>query len=702
MDLLPTATTNWGNASPPAQPASPSAIPVSPPDGDETPHPDRAVLLARVSMLVTLTLLPLVWWPSLHYVYTLPKTTVFRLGAGIILVTAFLVLASGRTRIKLQVPDVVLLAFLAWMGVAALTSPWPLASLLGVQSRYEGWLAYVGYGVFYGVARTARPGYLKAMAQAISLSVGLVGLLAILEACGWFHPTGQGQFGARVIVTLGNPIFVGAAIAVALPLSFGLLLLARGTAERALYVVLLALQTAGLYFTISRGPWLGTIVGVVAMAVLLTISLRGAIPTRWNRRVLGSAAVGGATVILCLAILIPLTSPVSGAYSGRVTEVTRADAGTGATRLVIWQATLRLIAHRPILGWGEETFLAEFPTVRPLRLMQLDSSGYPDRPHNAWLYLAYAGGVPSLGLYLLLLGVIARRSLRTLRDQRTSWLRRTAVAALLGSLVAYEVQSLFSFSLVFITPAAFAVQGALVSLTSRSMRRRALAVEQRRRDPGILSAGEWTVGPRLNVAAGIVLLLLSLPMFTDAVRQTWADIDYVRAIRAPWNAPDLMAQAVSLSPRDTNYARDWGRVWQARAPNDARALDNAAAAFRFGIAHAPPEPDLPVFLAEVYQDQGRPAEAESSLRSLLARDPYHPNALYNLSSILLTQGRAPEAKPLLERLTSFSPSDPDAWYALGQACEQTSDITGARIAYQHTLDITPGQPRAAEALRRLR
>ncbi|MCL4367728.1 MAG: hypothetical protein M1337_00915, partial [Actinobacteria bacterium] len=74
-------------------------------------------------MLVTLTLLPLVWWPSLHYVYTLPKTTVFRLGAGIILVTAFLVLASGRTRIKLQVPDVVLLAFLAWMGVAALTSP---------------------------------------------------------------------------------------------------------------------------------------------------------------------------------------------------------------------------------------------------------------------------------------------------------------------------------------------------------------------------------------------------------------------------------------------------------------------------------------------------------------------------------------------------------------------------------------------------
>ena len=130
------------------------------------------------------------------------------------------------------------------------------------------------------------------------------------------------------------------------------------------------------------------------MAVLLAVSLRGRLPAQARRYVLGSAAVGVAAVILCLAVVLPLTPQVSSAGSARVAEAVRTDTGTGATRLVIWEATLRLIAQRPVLGWGEDTFLAEFPAVRPLRLMQLDSSGYPDRPHNAWLYLAYAGGVP--------------------------------------------------------------------------------------------------------------------------------------------------------------------------------------------------------------------------------------------------------------------------------------------------------------------
>ena len=210
-------------------------------------------------------------------------------------------------------------------------------------------------------------------------------------------------------------------------------------------------------------------------------------------------------------------------------------------------------------------------------------------------------------LYLLLLGTVVRRSLTTLRDPHASWQRRAAIAALIGSLVAYEVQSFFSFSLVFVTPAAFVVQGALVSMTSHSVRRRR---EAARGFGGRFSARELAIGRRLTMVAGVLLLLLSLPMFTDAVRQTWADIDYVRATRAPWDAPELMAQAVALSPRDTTYARDWGRVWQDRAPNDARALGNAGAGFRFGIEHAPPEPDLPVFLAEVYQSQGRLGEAE--------------------------------------------------------------------------------------------
>jgi O-antigen ligase len=673
----------------------------------QTPHPDgvvahrrpdRAVVVTRVTMLATVALLPLIWWPSLHYVYTMPKTTVFRVGVGVILVCGFLALASGKVRVRLQVPDLLLLAFLAWMGMAALTSSWPLASLLGIQARHEGWLAFVGYGAFYAVARTARSSYLKNAAQAISLSAGLVGLLSVMEAWGLFHPTGQGQFGARVIATLGNPIFVGATLAVALPLAFGLLLLARTKSERVLYALLLALHAAGLYYALSRGPLLGTAVGAGVMAVLLAVSLRGTLRAKWRAYVIGSAAIGVAAVIVCLAIVIPLTPQVSSAGSDRVVEATRTDVGTGATRLVIWQATLRLIAQRPLLGWGEDTFLAEFPTVRPLRLMQLDSSGYPDRPHNAWLYLAYAGGLPALALYLLFLGAITLRSLRTLRDPRASWPRRVAIAALVGSIVAYEVQSLFSFSLVFVTPAAFVVLGALASLTSGAVRRQG---GTRQGFGSRLSQREWTLGPRSTLAAGAILLLLALPLFTDAVRQTWADVDYVRATRAPWDAPALMAQAVALSPRDTNYARDWGRVWQDRAPDDTHALQNAITAFRFGIEHAPPEPDLPVFLAEVYQGQGRLAEAESTLRGLLARDAFHPNGLYNLSSLLLGQGRGGEAKPLLERLTSFSPADAEAWYALGQAREQTGDVTGARAAYQHTVQLAPGHTGATEALRRL-
>ncbi|MHB1344075.1 MAG: O-antigen ligase family protein [Thermoleophilia bacterium] len=680
-------------------------------------------------------LMPLVYVPQLYQIHSIPKVTVFRLAVVVMLGAWALRLLAGTRRGEgrgaaageradrrlvpgLRLPDLFFATFLIWLGFTAAASDHPGAALLGLSPRYEGFLGFVGYGAFYWTAARATTVQARSLLRALTASATVLAALALLEMLGPFRPPGFDAFGARAVSTLGNPVFVGAWLALSLPGAFALLALSTGTHERAAIIASMAPQAAALYLTTARGSWVGAAFGLtVALALAATVAARpGRAGARWRRRAL--TIITASTVIVLLAVAVvgiarPTVTAGAGARLGEAVAVTRSEPGGSVeTRLLMWRATAGLVAERPLIGAGLESFLADFPRVRPLGLVRIEGAdAYPDRPHNHLLYLAFSGGVPALILYLLFLGSVFVMAVSVVLRTEGPWQRRLALCGLVGAVAAYEVQALFSFSIPWVTACAACMQGLIVALagTRRPAPSASSATATVRETRPRRATGRATLATRpatrrtLGSAAGVLLLLVALPFFTETLRQTWADVDFARARSQPWEALRLTERAVRLSSRDSDYVLGRGDVLERAAalPGSAALLDQAAALYRTAQDRIPAHPDIGFSLARVLAGSGDTRDALVEYDSIVARDPYHAGALFNLAVLSLQTGDPARAVAPLATLTSFAPADAEAWYYLGSAYEGIGDTAKAIAAYGRAVTAAPGFPEAAEALERL-
>ncbi len=689
-----------------SDPAEVSLTEEPPPQAPPTQAPQAraAPSLAVWAAAAALLSLPLIYLPDAHHVYALPKATVFRAAVVLMLLAGFMrLLGKDAGRPVLRAPELLLLGFLGWVALAASVSGWAPVALLGTSPRYEGALGFVGYAAFFWTASRASLVQAKLLLRSIALSGALLGLAALLEMLGPFRPPGFGAFGLRATSPMGNPVFLGAWTALAIPTTLAGMCLTRRRAELALAGVALGLQTAGLYLSAGRGAWLGAVVGLaVAGALLLLVRLgareregRGGARTHGAilpRRLLVGASAAAVILLAVLALTTALSPGV--AESGtRLTEafdtVAQGEGGGSAeTRLVMWRATLDLVAEHPLLGAGPETFLGEFPRVRPLRLVQLESAAaYPDRPHNHWLYLAYATGLPGLALYVGFLLTVVFLAIRSLfRSPHPSWQRTAATCALLGGAAAYEVQAVFSFSLVWTTPAAMTLLGLLLAL---------------------MRHGEVVTTFRVPTWAarvgGIALLALALALLSPAVRDPWADREFRRAVHDPAAVVEATSRAVSLSPRDAEYVIGYGRALEQAAGErgDSSLLSRAILTYEDAERRIPHHPDMLFSMARVQAQRSQFQAAIRTYERVLSRDRFHTGALFNLAAINLEMGDAAGAEPLAARILSYDEADAGAWYLLGRAHQAQGRPSEARGAYERALTLDPAFRDAESALKSL-
>ena len=99
------------------------------------------------------------------------------------------------------------------------------------------------------------------------------------------------DLGQRIISTLGNPIFAGAFLVMAMPLTLAcaLPLWQTRNARGFVYAALLALQSLALWWTGSRGPLLAALCG---LGFTLLIQFRQAGRRAWALSLLATLAAG--------------------------------------------------------------------------------------------------------------------------------------------------------------------------------------------------------------------------------------------------------------------------------------------------------------------------------------------------------------------------------------------------------------------------
>lgn len=369
--------------------------------------------------------------------------------------------------------------FVAVETLATLLSVDPWTAFRGTVFRRQGLLSTLAYVlVFLAIVRAAgRREVRERLVTATIVASVPICLYALAQRLGLDPVSWGGSFGTRVTSTLGNPIFLGAWVAMA---SFPTL--ARFLGGNTLYGAVLGLQAATLVASGSRGPWLGAAAGAVLFCVL---AVRARVP--WlGRRSLRLLPVAALAVLL----LLPGAGGAPGAEAAEESGALNGlwqDVGdsllrtrTAAERVWYWQgylsmylarAPVRYVPHaaatpapadrlrlvRPWLGYGPEVATEVFSQNAPRELFErYGPTGTADRAHNeAWDRLV-AGGALGLATWTLLLAAIGRYGLaaagfRMRRRDRTRWAASIAGGACGLGVTALIRPGPFAFGVAFQT-----------------------------------------------------------------------------------------------------------------------------------------------------------------------------------------------------------------------------------------------------------
>ncbi len=327
-------------------------------------------------------LLPLAYTWNSYDGYILPKLLLARiLVCGLAALWLVRAALAGRAAIRRTALDLPILAFVLSAAISTVFAFNPNVAVFGTYSRYDGLLTTVTYAALFWLAvqtlrtRDEARGILRVMLAA-GYSVAAVAIVQSLRdsiEAGQLLPA----FG-----TLGQKNALGMFLVLLLPAAYTELATARTWTARILALNALTLMTVALLLSFSRSAW---IAGAGAVLITVIAVHRG---RRLRVAVLAATAlvvVAGAAFILASGLLVQ-----------------RTDLLQLGDRPVVWSDTLRLIASRPLVGYGPDNFGLVFPSFESTHLQQ------PwDKAHSEVLQIAATQGLLGVVAYAWFLAAFA-------------------------------------------------------------------------------------------------------------------------------------------------------------------------------------------------------------------------------------------------------------------------------------------------------
>jgi O-antigen ligase len=269
----------------------------------------------------------------------------------------------------------------------------------------------------------------RRMAQAIVAMGLVVSFLGLVKYSGAPFPSfWKGDSPQSLTSTFVNYNHLAGYLAMIFMLGLGVVF--QRTTERVLiWVGALFLVLVVLCLSMSRGAWIGSIVGVGLMLVLFM-----------SRRGISRLKISVAAFALLLVTGITLLG--SNPMIARMETLKSIPGDPSFTaRTVAWDGSVEIIKNHPLLGTGLGTFPWSFTTVRP--------AGLIDRwreAHNDWLQIITEMGLPVLIPLIWGLIIIFKTGLHSYQIT-PSRLHAGAVLGALGGITAILVHSVSDFNI---------------------------------------------------------------------------------------------------------------------------------------------------------------------------------------------------------------------------------------------------------------
>jgi hypothetical protein len=367
-----------------------------------------------------------------------------------------------------------------------------------------------------------------------------------------------------------------------------------------------------ILLTGSRAAMLGACVGGVA----LLLARRQRIRTR-------SVAAG---LVSIAALVLFFFSPAGLKLRARL-HWSLEDAQGGA-RLLLWRDSIEMSAHRPLAGFGPETFVTQFPRFESEQLASAYPDFYHESPHNIFLDALTEQG--ALGL-LALAGLCALGAWSAIRICRAgNPLGPPLAAAFVGLLVTQQF-TVF----VFTTTLYFHLVVALLVVTASSTWKAPPP------DP-------WS--PLILIPVGLAMLIFAgysarLLMADGELALVWKRVasgDIANASAAyrsveTWELPGASSD-LSYS-RAMQQAATRTPIFTTRLASQQQALDAGIRAVRAAEDRQNAWYNLAMLLAA----QNDAAGTERALRNSIAWAPYWFKPHWALARLLALSGHGSEA-----------------------------------------------------------
>ena len=243
--------------------------------------------------------------------------------------------------------------------------------------------------------------------------------------------------------------------------------------ERYFFIGLAFLEAIILFYTATRGAFLGLIGGLIVTAGLLAFfSIKN------GNKIIKKVSLGalaGAALFIALFFFLRDTNLVrSNPVLGRLASISIEDDDAKA-RFAVWNIALQGFKERPVLGFGQDNFNYVFNKYYDPSLYKREQ--WFDRAHNAYLDWLTAGGVAGFLSYLSI-ALAAVLSLQLFNFRRAALFERLSAwwknnpafnykekAIIFGLFAGYAIHNFFAFD---ILPTYFVVFSLLAFLHFKS------------------------------------------------------------------------------------------------------------------------------------------------------------------------------------------------------------------------------------------
>ena len=463
-------------------------------------------IVVRIT-LVALFVIPLVaQYFGIHLVFGELKAFTLHLAAGLIAVLwswqlsislwqsrqyleprKYLDLSGWAGRNPARLAIIAVMAMLLAQALSTALSSLPRISFFGGDENFSGNSLYDSLSLtilFLTVAFKFRTRErLEQLAWVLIASGTIAAAYGVAQHFGW-DPLGE-RLGNRVLSSFGNTINFAAYLVMAVPVTAAMALweFRHSRSLQVVLVIALALQFMGLYFSGSRGPYVGVAAAVLALFAT-TVLVMG-----WRKVVQLSVIMLASAVIAGAVVAIPSSSRELGftrvlSIGEQVTEFSSTSNGSTNVgglegRFTIWRSTLKITNDwdlpgeessldgviRPLFGLGPEMYRYSIPLAgQPKSSVELIGHA-----HNYPLQILMGQGFVGLLLLIVFSGLVITAGWVTIRKFRSTLRPIDAqvvlLLAMVSALVGKMIESQTGVARISDLAMTFAVAGGVIALS---------------------------------------------------------------------------------------------------------------------------------------------------------------------------------------------------------------------------------------------